>query len=102
MVPNTKVILSFVSDGSRAPLSSSYTHAFTRVRNELDLKHLHFHTLRHAFGTELAAQGIDLVTIAKLLRHRDTVMVGRTYAHGTAAATERASLAIDAAFQLER
>lgn len=92
-------ILSFWANGSNKPASSSYTHAFARVRDELGLPHLHFHTLRHAFVTQALAAGIDPLTVSKLVRHRDLTMIGRVYGHGTPEATKRAALMIDRAFK---
>ena len=93
-------VLSFVADGSRKPASSSYGHAFGRVRDELGLPHLHFHCLRHGFATQALAAGVDPFTIALWLGHRDLSMVGKVYGHGTAGATQRAAVTIEAAFQL--
>lgn len=92
-------VLSFSSTGSTKPGSSSYTHAFQRVRDLLGLGHLHFHTLRHAFVTQALAAGVDPLTVSKLVGHRDLTMIGRVYGHGTAEASSRAMKKIDRAFK---
>lgn len=42
--------------------------------------HVHPHLLRHSFGTALAANGVDVVTIQKLMGHADVKMTMR-YLH---------------------
>lgn len=92
-------ILSFWADGSRKPVSGSYSHAFQRVRDVLGLSHIHFHTLRHAFVTQALAAGVDPLTVSKLVRHRDMTMIGRVYGHGTPEAFQDAKKKIDRAFK---
>lgn len=41
---------------------------------------LHFHSLRHTFGTQLARDGVPLLTISKLLGHSNT-QVTQVYTH---------------------
>lgn len=40
-----------------------------------------FHELRHTYASQLAQAGVDLLTISKLLGHRDTRITSRVYAH---------------------
>ncbi len=40
-----------------------------------------FNDLRHTYASTLAQRGVDLLTIAKLLGHRDTRITSRHYAH---------------------
>jgi len=40
-----------------------------------------FHDLRHTYASMLAQQGVDLLSIAKLLGHADTRITARHYAH---------------------
>ncbi len=39
------------------------------------------HGCRHHYATMLVAEGVDLLTVARLLGHRDAQMVMRKYAH---------------------
>jgi integrase len=41
---------------------------------------LHFHSLRHTFGTQLARDGVPLLTISKLLGHSNT-QITQVYTH---------------------
>jgi integrase len=40
-----------------------------------------FHDLRHTYASALAQQGVDLLSISKLLGHADTRITSRHYAH---------------------
>jgi site-specific recombinase XerD len=40
-----------------------------------------FHDLRHTYASMLAQQGVDLLSISKLLGHADTRITARHYAH---------------------
>ena len=40
-----------------------------------------FHELRHTYASHLAQQGVDLLTISKLLGHADTRITSKHYAH---------------------
>ncbi|MFZ4553667.1 MAG: tyrosine-type recombinase/integrase [Burkholderiales bacterium] len=42
---------------------------------------IRFHELRHTYASQLAQQGVDLLTISKLLGHADTRITARHYAH---------------------
>jgi integrase len=54
------------------------------------LEPLTFHELRHSFASALAMRGVDLLTISKLLGHRDQRTTSLHYAHLSDASLRRA------------
>ena len=54
--------------------------AFVEARKRAGLKDLHFHDLRHTFGSHLVMAGADLATVSKLMGHTKIAMTMR-YAH---------------------
>jgi len=54
--------------------------AFVEARKRAGLKDLHFHDLRHTFGSHLVMAGADLPTVSKLMGHTKITMTMR-YAH---------------------
>lgn len=57
------------------------TGEFRRVRATLDLKSLRLHDLRHLQASRLMALGLDVVTVAGRLGHRDASTTLRVYSH---------------------
>lgn len=57
--------------------------AFERIRTAAGLSKTFrlLHGCRHHFASMLVAEGVDLLTVARLLGHRDAQMVMRRYAH---------------------
>jgi integrase len=53
---------------------------FTEALRDAKIAGFRFHDLRHTCASHMAMQGIDLLTIAKVLGHSSTVMTQR-YAH---------------------
>lgn len=53
---------------------------FRRAREAAGLPHVHFHDIRHSTASMMAYQGIDLLTISRILGHTTTRMSER-YAH---------------------
>ena len=60
--------------------SSVLIRAFHRAEKKADIPKLRFHDLRHTFATRLVQNGVDLFTVQKLGRWKNTSMVMR-YAH---------------------
>lgn len=94
-------LLSFVSDG-REPNPDSYTGAFSRLRDRLELKHLHFHCLRHWCATTLINLGTPLPVVAQRLGHSSPAVTARIYAHVVAGRSSEAAAAIGGALPLRK
>ena len=58
----------------------SINSAFCRLQKQLGVKY-HLGALRKSFGTEALKNGVDAVTVAHLMGHRDTSMIARFYGH---------------------
>jgi integrase len=70
------------------------TRAFRTLRDQLGMKRLTFHALRHFSATTLAGQGVGIRTIAGRLGHANPGITHRTYAHFLDAADREAATAI--------
>ena len=57
--------------------------AFEQIRTAAGLSKTFrlLHGCRHHFASMLVAEGVDMLTVARLLGHRDAQMVMRRYAH---------------------
>lgn len=55
-------------------------YRFKKILADAGLSHIHFHMLRHTFATRCIEQGVDIVTISKLLGHSSTKMTLDVYA----------------------
>jgi integrase len=65
---------------------SALRRRFKRARDAASLRPLHFHDLRHTYGSLLAAAGVDPVTI-QAMGHRELAKTSR-YLHARRASTE--------------
>ena len=74
-----------------APVRSHLDRHFHRARKRSGLDRFIIHTLRHTFGTTLAAEGVDIVTIQKLMGHTD-IKTTQKYLH---AAPNRLTWAVE-------
>ncbi|MCK4761921.1 MAG: site-specific integrase [Candidatus Aminicenantes bacterium] len=63
--------------------SDSITKLWKKVAEAAKVKDARFHDLRHYFGSMLAGQGVDLVTISEIMGHQDTKTT-QIYAHTNA------------------
>jgi integrase len=70
------------------------TGNFRTLREQLGLRHITFHSLRHFTATTLAASGVGIRTIAGRLGHANPGITLRTYAHFLDAADREAAAAI--------
>lgn len=61
-----------------------------------------FHQLRHAFASTALAGGVDIRALAEYLGHHDPGFTLRTYTHLMPSSRDRARVAIDDAYGLER
>lgn len=55
---------------------------WTNTLKKSGIAHCRFHDLRHSFASRLVMAGVDLVTVAELLGHKDITMTKR-YSHPT-------------------
>jgi integrase len=77
-------ILSWWPDGTRPLNPDSLSSAFTRTAKELDLGHVHLHSLRHFAATEMLAAGVSPKDTAHVLGHANpTMTLQRLPAHST-------------------
>ncbi len=61
---------------------AAVTRFFSRVRDDLELGHVHLHSLRHFMATELAGRGdVSVRTLAGRLGHADASLTMRVYSH---------------------
>jgi integrase len=83
-------VLSPVPDGSLFVSLDSISRNVRKVANQLGMKSIHLHSLRHFAATELLAGGISPHDAAEMLGHADPALTLRVYAH---ASTERQKVA---------
>jgi len=68
--------------GERDIHAKSFDNTLRVVRKEADVPHFTFHLLRHHFASYAVMAGIDFMTIAGWLGHKDGgILVGKTYGH---------------------
>lgn len=79
-------VLSSAPDGSRFVNLDTMSREVRKVADQLGMKSIHLHSLRHFAATELLAAGITPNVAAEMLGHADPSLTMRVYAH---ASTER-------------
>ncbi len=67
------------------------TSRFIALRNELGLKHIRLHHLRHFAATVMLAGGVDVRTVAGRLGHSRPTLTLQTYAHVMGVTDRRAA-----------
>jgi integrase len=82
----TSFVLSSLPDGSRFVNLDAISREVRKVADQLGMKSVHLHSLRHFAATELLAGGISPHDAAEMLGHADPSLTLRVYAH---ASTER-------------
>lgn len=85
--PNDRV---FRNAYGRTLDESALRRRYKRARTAAGVEPLRFHDLRHTFGSQLAAEGIDLVTIKQAMGHTQLTTTSR-YLHARPA-TDQACL----------
>ena len=69
------------SPAGRAWQQGTLRKAFGRYTAKVGLGYLHFHDLRHIYGSVLHRKGVDLLTISRLMRHRSIKTTADIYGH---------------------
>lgn len=77
-------IVSSFPDGSRPVNPDSFSSAVHRICVDLDIPHVHLHSLRHFAATEMLSAGIDARNAAEILGHANPSLTLSVYAHATA------------------
>ena len=86
--------------GGARPAPTAITHAFIRLRRQLDLDHVQLKSLRHFAATQMLAGGIDLRTTAGRLGHSGGgATTLKVYAHTLPEADQRAAALLAALVQ---
>ena len=75
----------------------SITKSWQRAVNSRGLPRITFHSLRHSHASALIADGIDVVTESRRLRHASPALTLSTYSHLFTNTDDQAATVIDAA-----
>lgn len=76
----------------------SITKAFNLALKSAKIENFTFHDLRHTAATRMAAEGVDLITLAEILGHSDLKMV-KIYAHSAEELKKRAIAVLNKYFK---
>ncbi|MBI5633243.1 MAG: site-specific integrase [Nitrospirae bacterium] len=74
--------------------ASAVRYAFDQAREGAGISDLHFHDLRHTYGSRLYHMGVDLYTIKKLMGHKSLKMTER-YVHENLEVLQPSAVALD-------
>jgi integrase len=78
--------------GRKGEHSESIRESLLLARAHAKLQHVRFHDCRHHFISYCVMSGIDFMTIAKWVGHKDGgMLIGRTYGHLSNEHTQRAA-----------
>jgi integrase len=77
-------VVSPFPDGSRPVNPDSFSSAVHRLCVDLEMPHVHLHSLRHFAATEMLSAGIDARNAAEVLGHANPSLTLSVYAHATA------------------
>ncbi len=94
--------LVFTRDDGRPLSSSLVTHAFQRKLGSIGLQSKRYYDLRHSTASFLAARGVPVFDIARLLGHSSTQLVNSTYGHWLEEGRQRVAQEMDSMFQPRR
>ena len=87
-------VWSHAPDCSEPLRPGSVTSRFIALRNELGLKHIRLHHLRHFAATVMLAGGVDVRTVAGRLGHSRPTLTLQTYAHVMEVTDRRAAAVV--------
>ena len=80
---NSEFILSH-EDGE--PISQRlYRWRFNKMLDDLGIRHLNFHALRHTFATRAIESGMDVKTLSEILGHSNAAVTLNVYTHSMTA-----------------
>jgi integrase len=82
LVPDAFVV-SPLPDGSRPVNPETFSSVVHKLCTELDMPHVHLHSLRHFAATEMLAAGIDPRNAAEILGHANPTLTLSLYGHAT-------------------
>ncbi|GGC76853.1 tyrosine-type recombinase/integrase [Enterococcus wangshanyuanii] len=71
-------------------------YRFKRMIRETEFASIHFHVLRHTFATRCLEQGVDIVSLSRILGHRSTKLTLDTYADSLLEHRQEVMKAVDA------
>lgn len=91
-------VLSTWPDNSRPLNPDTLSAHVTRVAKELDMRHIHLHSLRHYAATQMLARGVSVRDVAQALGHSDGGRLAlQVYGHPTGEGQMAAAEAMSAA-----
>ncbi|WP_270670985.1 site-specific integrase [Paraclostridium bifermentans] len=61
--------------------NSSFNLAYKKLLNDIEIRYINIHSLRHAHATLLILAGTDMKTVSERLGHTDIKMTMNTYSH---------------------
>ena len=76
-------VVSPLPDGSRPVNPETFSSVVHKLCTELDMPHVHLHSLRHFAATEMLAAGIDPRNAAEILGHANPTLTLSLYGHAT-------------------
>jgi integrase len=98
-ITDESFLFSLDIDGARPMSPDYYSRQFRRIRGMNNLEKIKLHDLRHYNASMMFEQGVDLVTVAGRLGHRDARTTLAVYAHFLEAPDLRAAELIELHFQ---
>ncbi|MHC5247240.1 tyrosine-type recombinase/integrase [Enterococcus sp. LJL90] len=76
-------------------------YRFKKLIRETDFATIHFHILRHTFATRCLEQGVDIVSLSKMMGHQSTKLTLDTYSDSLMEQRMKEIKKIDHIYQLE-
>lgn len=80
--PDTEWMFPSPQRGEKDIPAKSFTESHKLAREEAELPHIGFHDCRHYFISHCVMSGVDYMTIAKWVGHKDGgILIGKVYGH---------------------
>ena len=76
-------VVSPLPDGSRPVSPETFSSVVHKLCAELDMPHVHLHSLRHFAATEMLSPGIDPRNAAEILGHANPTLTLSLFSHAT-------------------